>query len=114
MRVICYKWGECNVLWKNANWKWSECALIEEIIAALQRPGIPGEEALPPWLREEKPYSPYDKDKRERFIRLLCKVKGESEIDEKKKVRDDIKITIEDVKLVTRAMKGIDIQILEE
>lgn len=114
MRVVCYKWGECNVLWKNANWKWSECQLVDEIIGVLTRPGVPGEVALPPWLQEEKPYDPYDKEKRERFIRLLCKVKGEPEYNEKKKVRTDIKITLDDVKMVTRAVRGIDIQVLEE
>jgi hypothetical protein len=112
---VCYKWGTCDVLWKNANWKWSECRLVEEIVSGLpQYPGIPGELALPPWLRDEEPYNPYDKKKRERFIRLICKVKNEPEYDEKKKVRTDIKITLEDVKLVVRAVKGIDIQILEE
>jgi hypothetical protein len=114
MRVICYKWGECDVKWSAANWTWKDCRLIDEIIGTLVRPGIPGEVALPPWLREEKPYNPYDKDKRERFIRLLCKVKGEPEYDEKRKVRTDIKITLDDVKLVARAVRGIDIQILEE
>ncbi len=114
MRVICYKWGEASVLWKNANWAWQDCRLVDEIIENLIRPGIPGELALPPWLQEETPYNPYDKEKRKRFIRLLCKVKGEPEYDEKKEVRTDIKITLNDVRLVTRAVKGIDIQILEE
>jgi len=115
MRVVCYKWKECDVLWKNANWRWKDCQLIDEIVAGLpQRPGIPGELALPPWLQEDKPYSPYDKEKRERFIRLLCKVRGELDFDEKKKVRTDIKITMDDIRLVVRAVKGIDIQIIKE
>jgi hypothetical protein len=114
MNVVCYKWGECDVLWKNANWTWSECSLVQEIVGNLNRPGIPGELVLPTWLQDDKPYSPYDKEKRKRFIRLIAKVKGEAEFDEKKEVMEDIKITIKDIKLVTRAVRGIDIQILEE
>lgn len=91
-----------------ANWKWSECQLVAEILTNLY-PGVPGEEALPSWLQEE-PYNPYDKQKRERFIRLLCKVKGYPEYDEKKKVRDDIKVTIDDVALVVKKVSGIDIR----
>ena len=113
MRVICYKWKDCDIKWYAANWKWSECRIIDEVLAELQRPGIPGELALPPWLQEEKPYNPYEQNKRERFIKLLCKVKDKN-FDERKKIRTDIKITIDDVKLVARAVKGIDIQIIKE
>jgi hypothetical protein len=92
-----------------ANWKWSECQLVEELLSGFH-PGVPGDKAVPPWLREEEhPHNPYEKDKRERFIRLLCKVKGYPEYDEKKKVRDDIKVTIDDVALVIRTVSGIDI-----
>lgn len=112
MTKICYKWGNCNVLWKNADWKWSECRLVEEIISEL-RPGVPGELLVPEWLREEEPYDPYGKEKRRRFIHLLCKVK-DKEYKDKKEVKENIKITVEDVKLVIKAVKGIEIEVIEE
>lgn len=34
MIKICYKWGNCNILWKDANWTWDECRLVEEIIGS--------------------------------------------------------------------------------
>ncbi len=110
MPYLCYKWGSCSVPWNMADWTWSECALIQEIISG-NPPGVPGELALPPWLREEETFGlkKDEKEKRERFIRLLCKVRGEPEYDEKKKVREDIKVTIEDVKLVIKTVSGIDI-----
>jgi hypothetical protein len=108
MPYLCYKWGNCNVPWNTANWRWAECQLISDILSELH-PGIPGDLAVPSWLREEEPYNPYKKDKRDRFIRLLCKVKNYPEYDEKKKVRDDIKVTVEDVALVIRTVSGIDI-----
>ena len=114
MRVICYKWGDCDVKWRAANWRWSECALVDEIVAGLPKVGVPGEMAVPPWLQEEKPYDAYEEAKRKRFIRLLCRIKGEPDVEIEKKVRSDIKITIHDVKLVVKAVRNIDIQILEE
>lgn len=110
MPYLCYKWGNCNIPWNTANWTWRECRLIEEILTEI-RPGVPGDLAVPPWLREE-PYSPYDKDKRERFIRLLCKVKNET-YDEQKRIKENIKITVEDVRLVIKTVSGIDVQLDE-
>lgn len=119
-RYICYKWNcidsAANVWWNQANWWWSECQLVEEIVGGLPTTGVPGEWALPPWLQEDQydPYNQKQKEKRERFIRLIAKVKGYPEYDDKAKVRDDIKISIDDIKLVVKAVKGIDVQITEE
>ncbi len=112
MTKLCYTWVGCDVLWKNANWTWSECKLIDEIIGG-NLPGVPGEWAQPPWL-EDIPATQLDKEKRKRFIRLLCKVKRSPEFSEEKEVKTNIKITLEDIKIVVKAVKGIDVQIFEE
>ena len=104
MAVFCYKWGNCNIPWNLANWKWSECQLVEDIIRGYG-PGAPP--FFPQWLRE-------DEEKKKRFIRLLCKVKGEPEYDESKEVRTDIDITAKDVEMVIKAVAGIDVTITEE
>jgi len=108
MAFFCYKWGKCSVPWNTANWTWRECRLIADLLADI-RPGVPGELAIPTWLREETPHNPYSKDKREQFIRLLCKVRGYSEYDDKKKERNDIEVGVEDVVLVVKTVSGIDI-----
>jgi hypothetical protein len=108
---ICYKWGNCNVLYKNANWKFSECQLVDEIIIG-NVPGVPGEFAQPSWLQDE-PKSELDRKKRKRFIRLIYKVKNYPKYDESKEVKEDIKITVNDIKLVLKAVKGIDVEINE-
>lgn len=108
MPYVCYKWKEAATLWKAANWKWSECKLVIEIV------GGPGEKALPQWLWEEVPYDPYAKEKRKRFIRLLAKVKGYPDFDKQKEIRDDIKITVEDVRMVVKAVLGIDLKVEKE
>jgi hypothetical protein len=114
MIKLCYTWGKAEVLWKDANWTWAECRLVDEIVSGFPiAPGAPGEWAQPQWLQDEKIHDPYEKEKRKRFIRLICKVKNEK-YDEEKLVRDDVKISLDDVKLVVKAVKGIDIQIMEE
>lgn len=106
MSVICYKWGGCNIQWNLANWTWSECQLVSDIISGFG-PGAPP--AFPDWLTE----SSKDEEKKRRFIRLLCKVKNEPKFDETKEVKN-IKIKIEDIKIVVKAVSGIDIDIKEE
>ena len=114
MTVICYKWANCDVLWRNADWKWADCKIIDEIISTLPpHTGVPGEWAQPSWLQEDKPYSPYDKEKRKRFIRLIARLKDKT-YDEKKEVREDIKISIDDIKLAVKAVRGIEIEILDK
>lgn len=103
---FCPIWNKTDVRWKNANWTWSECRLVEEIIS--NHVGIDasliGEELQgPAWLRDEK--------KKIRLIRLICKVKGE-EFDESKEIKD-IKISIKDIKLVVKTVANIELNIKE-
>jgi hypothetical protein len=108
----CYRWGKCDVLWKNANWKWSECQLIEEIISAPSHVGVDASQIIPPWLREEEEIlNQLDREKRRRFIRLMCRVKN-VEYKEEKLKKENIKISIDDIKLVVKAVANVDLQIL--
>lgn len=107
MAVFCYRWGNCNVPWNLADWKWSECQIVADIISGFGGNAAPN---IPDWLKEDKK----DEEKRKRFIRLLCKVKGEPLYDEKKEVKTDIKITAKDVEMVVKAVAGIDVTITEE
>ena len=109
MIKVCNTWENVNVLWENVNWTWEDCQLVDEILV-----GVPGELAQPPWLQEDEPYNAYDKEKRRRFIHLLCKIKGKEELNEQKEVKSNIKITLEDIKLVVNAVKGIDVEIFED
>jgi len=106
MAMFCYRWGNCNVLWNLADWTWSECQLVSDIIAGFAGNAAPH---FPDWLREDAK----DEEKRKRFIRLLCKVKGEPLYDEKKEVRTDIIVKAKDVEMVVKAVSGIDVTITE-
>lgn len=109
MYFICHKWGETNVLWKNADWYWSECQLIQEILT-----GVPGEHALPEWLKDQyDPYNHLHREKRERFVRMILKVKGYKNYNEEKVKKESIKIKTSDIKLVVKAVSGVDLKINE-
>jgi hypothetical protein len=104
----CYRWSTANVLWRNANWTWADCSLVQEIISLPQTTGVDASQLMPKWLGEEETFNPLDIEKKKRFIRLLCKVQGTS-YDESKEVRDDVKVTIDDVKLVVRMVAGVEL-----
>ena len=52
-----------------------------------------------------------DPEKKRRYIKLICKVKGIETYSGQKTVRDDIEITAEDVKLVAKEVLGIDLTV---
>ena len=98
----CYIWKNLNKTWNSVNWKWSECELVEELIGS---GALDPNQQVPEWLDTNK-------DKKKRFIKLLCKVKGYNEKETTKAVHDNIKVTIDDVKLVVKAVKNIDFDIV--
>ena len=46
-----------------------------------------------------------------RFIKLICKVKGIETYSGQKTIRDDIKVSTEDVELVIKEVLGIDLTV---
>jgi hypothetical protein len=80
--------------------------LVEEILnqfgGGVDASKIYEETLQPSWMK--------DVEKKKRLIRLICKVKNET-YDESKENRTDIKIKIEDVKLVVKTISGIDLDI---
>lgn len=94
----CFKWNNCYIKWNLANWKWKECALVQEILDNLG--GIPPEK-VPEFLIQNK-------KKKELFIEILFKIQGKEYELSKRKI-DDIDITIDKVALVVKKVSGIDI-----
>ena len=106
--IICRKWGDTPIKWNTANWKWSECDLVEELLG-----GVPGEKVLPQWLYEEVPYDAYAELKKRRFLEILCKIEGKTLLNEKREIDIHRKITVSEVKLVIKEVAGIDVSIIE-
>lgn len=96
MTYVCEIWGTTEFLWKDADWKWSECRLVAEL-------GGPSPDlAKRPWEEWELP-------KVRRLVHLISKVKG-TEYEQIREVKE-AQISISDVKLVIEAVSGIEVNV---
>ena len=80
---------------------WDDVALVEEVVEAVQEAGgsvIDGISKLEP-------------EKKKRFIKLVCKIKGIETYSGQKTIRDDIKISAEDCEMVIKEVLGIDLTV---
>ena len=113
---ICKKWGTSDFPWRIANFKWSECSgSIQPIppipvVTVGNLPGVDATTLIQPWL--EEPWNPYrtgSYDKHKRLIKLVCKVKNE-EYKEEKEMKD-FKVTVGDIRMVVKAVSGVELNI---
>ena len=78
MMPFCYIWGQTNVLWKDANWIWSECSGTLPPIPVVvigNQPGVDAELLIQPW--QEETFNVYTHSlSKKRMIQLICKVEG--------------------------------------
>jgi len=83
------KWGTLNITW-------GDYQLVEEVAEVIKKGGGGGG-----YLKDYFK----DKEKKKRFVHLICRVKGEKVYDEKKEI-EDIEIKVEDVELVINEVLG--------
>ena len=91
------KWEDADFKWSDNPYKWDEVQLVEEIVSA----GGGIVDAV------EK----LDPEKKKRFIRLICKVKGIETYSGQKTIHDDIEVTAEDCELVIKEVLGIGLTV---
>ena len=103
------KWEDADFKWEKAptndaavRYTWDEVILVEEIVD--DSGGASGSDIL--WHVDQA-----DPDKKRRFIKLVCKVKGIETYSGQKTVREDIEITAEDCELVVKEVLGIDLTV---
>lgn len=89
------QWGNANFSWSSNPYTWDDVALINNII---QNGGSYPDE-----------YINTNKEKKQKFIKLLCKVQGVEYKETKEVLKRQIRIT--DVTLVAKEVLGIDIKI---
>ena len=92
------KWNEADFKWNNNPHIWN---LVLEIVEA---GGGTIEGAL-------KAVEDLDPEKKKRFIKLVCKVKGIETYSGQKTIRDDIDVSAEDIELVVKEVLGIDLTV---
>jgi hypothetical protein len=99
------KWEDADFKWNDAVpgniYTWNDVKFLEELVDGH---GATADGIL--WHIDQA-----DPEKKKRFIKLVCKVKGIETYSGQKTIRDDIKITTEDVKLVVKEVLGIDLTV---
>tara|TARA_R110002167_G_scaffold78202_2_gene216590 strand:+ start:185 stop:493 length:309 start_codon:yes stop_codon:yes gene_type:complete len=88
-------WGQSNFSWGNSSFTWGDVVLVK---AALGGGGI---------MADDMPWTKWEDDKKEKLIKLICKVKGKT-YKQTKQVKD-IKITTKDIRLLAERVLGIEV-----
>jgi len=94
------KWDKANFKWDNNPHTWDEVLLVAEVTSD----GASGDEIA-------YNVNQLDPEKKKRFIKLVCKVKGIETYSGQKTIQDDIEVSTEDVKLVVKEVLGIDLTV---
>tara|TARA_R110000744_G_scaffold74364_1_gene148572 strand:+ start:75 stop:440 length:366 start_codon:yes stop_codon:yes gene_type:complete len=79
---------------------WGDVALVEEVAV-----GGSGSSEIAHNVNQ------LDPEKKKRFIKLVCKVKGIETYSGQKTIREDIEITAEDIELVVKEVLGIELKV---
>ena len=115
MSVTPIKWKDADFKWNaappNENYKvgfkpskfpytWNDVTLVEEAIGGV---GVSGGGVM----ADDMPWTKWEDDKKEKLIKLICKVKGKT-YKQTKQVKD-IKITAKDIRLLAEKVLGIEV-----
>ena len=84
----------------HSKYTWDEVFLVSELSNTAETPEILWQEV-----------NDLEPEKKKRFIKLVCKVKGIETYSGQKTIRDDIEISVEDCELVMKEVLGIDLTV---
>jgi hypothetical protein len=99
-----FQWNNANFAWETNPFPnqsknpftWDDCALVTQIVE-----GLLGGKAPDDLFK--------DKEKKKKFVKLICKVQGKEYV-ETKEIKE-YKIRISDISLVAKEVLGIDLKI---
>ena len=83
---------------------WDDIALVGEVVEEVQASGGGATDIA-------YNVNQLELEKKKRFIKLVCKVKGIETYSGQKTIRDDINITADDIELVVKEVLGIDLKV---
>ena len=96
------KWKDADFKWNisptdttKPRYTWNDVTLVEEAIGG---GGV---------MADDMPWTKWEDDKKEKLIKLICKVKGKT-YKQTKQVKD-IKITAKDIRLLAEKVLGIEV-----
>ena len=94
-------WENANINWDSNPHTWDDVKFLEELVDGH---GATADGIL--WHIDQA-----DPEKKKRFIKLVCKVKGIETYSGQKTIRDDIEITAKDCEMVIKEVLGIDLTV---
>ena len=98
---MALNWEDSNFLWEDNPHTWDDVQLV---VSLVESRGASVPEIL--WQVDN-----LDPEKKRRFIKLVCKVKGIETYSGQKTIRDDIEITAKDCEMVIKEVLGIDLTV---
>ena len=115
--ATCVTWDEADLQWNQTNLTWNDVCIALEVaggggIAKVNDQDLWGFEDSDLWLQN---YNKLDKAKKDRFIELVCMVKGEDGYAEEyseSKEKQDIEISVDDIKLTVKSI--LEVSLIEE
>jgi len=94
------KWEDANFKWSDNPHKWDDVQLVEEVVDAIRANG-----GIADAIQQLSP------EKKKRFIKLICKVKGIETYSGQKTIRDNIKVDAKDIALVVKEVLGVKLTV---
>ena len=104
------KWDDAEFVWEEGPldqegkgvgpYTWDDVTLLEDLLSQ----GATGKELA--WHVDQ-----LDPEKKKRFIKLICKVKGIETYSGQKTIREDIEVTAKDCEMVIKEVLGIDLTV---
>ena len=99
----CWDWDDGNICWNDNPYDWDDVCLVQEVVD-----GGGGSAGDGSW---NEGYQKLSEPKKKRFITLVGKVKGETDIFKNKKKVEDVSISIKDIKLTVSTVLQIKLDI---
>ena len=97
------KWEDANFKWNDNPHTWDEVALVIEAVEAISGPPGEGDDFIHPFFDK-------DPEKKDKLVKLICKVQGKT-IEKEKEIKE-YKITVKDIQLLAEEVLGINVTIL--
>jgi hypothetical protein len=92
---IKIKWENANFTWDNNTFTWDEVQLVEEIAKIVRAGG-------------EDEWNQWEKNKKDKLIKLILKVHGNTITESKKREIKQYKIKAKDIKIVVKEVLGAE------
>ena len=97
------KWEDANFKWNDNPHTWDEVALVIEALEVISGPPGEGDDFIHPFFDK-------DPEKKDKLVKLICKVQGKT-IEKEKEIKE-YKITVKDIQLLAEEVLGINVTIL--